>query len=118
MKHYNVTLDGVMAAVNGMNTHSSGGTLYEYGNEYLIRGQVSTSNIEELGKNPIIAEGGNVVLLEQIATITIGGERPQTGLASNRGINRNQTAKHRNHCPYRANIGAIGKDKEYITCRH
>ncbi|MBE6334291.1 MAG: efflux RND transporter permease subunit [Bacteroidales bacterium] len=85
MKHYNVTLDGVMAAINGMNTNSSGGTLYEYGNEYLIRGEVSTTNIEELGKNPIIAEGGNVVLLEQIAKITIGGERPQTGLASNRG---------------------------------
>lgn len=85
MKHYNVTLDGVMAAINGMNTNSSGGTLYEYGNEYLIRGEVSTTNIEELGKNPIIAEGGNVVLLEQIANITIGGERPQTGLASNRG---------------------------------
>lgn len=85
MKHHNVTLDGVMAAIDGMNTNSSGGTLYEYGNEYLIRGEVSTTNIDELGKNPIIAEGGNVVLLEQIANITIGGERPQTGLASNRG---------------------------------
>lgn len=85
MKHHNVTLDGVMAAIDGMNTNSSGGTLYEYGNEYLIRGEISTTNIDELGKNPIIAEGGNVVLLEQIANITIGGERPQTGLASNRG---------------------------------
>lgn len=84
MKHHNISLESVMASVRGMNTNSSGGNLYEYGNEYLIRGEVSTSNLNELGKNVILSESGNVVLLEQIAEIKIGGERPQTGLASNR----------------------------------
>lgn len=42
MRHYDVGLDEVMAAANEMNTNATGGILYEYGNEYIIRGILST----------------------------------------------------------------------------
>ncbi|MDR1406164.1 MAG: efflux RND transporter permease subunit, partial [Prevotellaceae bacterium] len=40
MKHYAVGLDEVTDALQDMNRNVSGGVLYEYGNEYLIRGML------------------------------------------------------------------------------
>ena len=48
MKHYGVGLNDAVAAVEGMNTNTSGGVLYEYGNEYIIRGVLSTNNTTTL----------------------------------------------------------------------
>lgn len=36
-----------------MNQNASGGVLYEYGNEYIIRGVLSTNNVAALGKTVI-----------------------------------------------------------------
>ncbi|MGL5731779.1 MAG: efflux RND transporter permease subunit, partial [Bacteroidales bacterium] len=38
MKHYGIGLDQVNNAVSNMNQNAAGGVLYEYGNEYIIRG--------------------------------------------------------------------------------
>lgn len=46
MKHYNVGLGDVYAAVQDMNRNVAGGTLYEYGNEYVIRGVLSTNDVK------------------------------------------------------------------------
>ena len=42
MKYYGVTLGEVMAVTRGMNQNTNGGVIYEYGNEYIVRGVVST----------------------------------------------------------------------------
>src|SRR5690606_34854184 len=53
MKHYNVSLDEVLAIVKGMNQNVSGGIISEFGNEFIIRGILSTNNINELKKSVV-----------------------------------------------------------------
>jgi Cu(I)/Ag(I) efflux system membrane protein CusA/SilA len=83
MKHYGVGLDEVTDAVSEMNRNASGGVIYEYGNEYIIRGMLSTGKVSELGKAVVKSVGGGAVLLENIAEVKTGNKAPKLGLASN-----------------------------------
>lgn len=83
MKHHDVSIDEVVEAVRDMNQNVSGGVLYEYGNEYLIRGELQAHNIDDLGQTVVKTLNGVPVLLGQIADIEIGTHSPKTGLASN-----------------------------------
>lgn len=83
MRHHNVEVSEVVDAVRDMNQNVSGGVLYEYGNEYLIRGALTTNNCDELGQTVVKNEDGVPVLLEQIADVKVGDKTPKTGLASN-----------------------------------
>lgn len=85
MRHHEVSVDEAVDAVRDMNQNVSGGVLYEYGNEYLIRGALATTNTEELGKTVVKSVEGVPVLLDQIADIKIGNKTPKTGCASNNG---------------------------------
>lgn len=85
MRHHSVSVDEVVEAVRDMNRNVSGGVLYEYGNEYLIRGALSTTDTDELGKTVVKSVKGVPVLLEQVADIKIGNKTPKTGCASNNG---------------------------------
>ena len=85
MKHYDVQLDEVLTVVRGMNQNASGGVLNEYGNEYIIRGMLSTNNLSELKKSVIKMGRNNPVLLESIAEVTVGDKTPKLGTASERG---------------------------------
>ncbi len=85
MKHYGVTLAEVLAATQGMNQNTNGGTIYEYGNEYIVRGVVSTNRIEDIARTVLQADGGSPVTLADIADVKIGAQQPKLGLASERG---------------------------------
>ncbi len=85
MKHYNVGLDEVLVSVKGMNRNATGGVMYDYGNEYIIRGVLSTNNIEKLGKSAVKSANNATVLLENIADIKVGGKSPKLGVASEKG---------------------------------
>ncbi|MGL5772951.1 MAG: efflux RND transporter permease subunit, partial [Bacteroidales bacterium] len=85
MKHYGIGLDQVNNAVSNMNQNAAGGVLYEYGNEYIIRGILSTDQIESLGKAVITTIDDVPVLLENIAEIKIGNKAPKMGIASTNG---------------------------------
>lgn len=85
MKHYKVSLDEVMSIIKNMNQNSSGGVLYEHGNEYIVRGVMQTNNIELLGKALIKKNGEKPVMLEDIADIDIGAKTPRLGVASEKG---------------------------------
>ena len=50
MKYHGVSVEEAVAAVRDMNQNVSGGVLYEYGNEYLIRGALATHDVEALGQ--------------------------------------------------------------------
>ena len=84
MRHYGVGLDEVMAAANEMNTNATGGILYEYGNEYIIRGILSTDRVGELGKTVVKRVGNVPVTLGDIAEIKGGAKAPKLGTASHR----------------------------------
>ena len=86
MKQYGTGLDDVIYAVKGMNQNASGGTLYQYGNEYIVRGILATDDITLMGKAVIKrSESGRPVLLEDIADIRTGPKTPRLGVASNDG---------------------------------
>ena len=85
MKHYGVGLDEVINVVTEMNQNASGGVLYEYGNEYIIRGVLSTNNVAALGKTVVKSVDDVPVMLENIAEVGIGNKAPKLGVASQRG---------------------------------
>lgn len=87
MRHYGVSMDEVLAATRGMNLNANGGVLYEYGNEYILRGLVSTERIEEIAESVVrgASEKGNIVTLADIAEVKIGSKVPKLGTASERG---------------------------------
>ena len=86
MKHYGVGLDEAIAAVGDMNRNVAAGTLYEYGNEYIIRGLLSTSDTRELGEAVVKRTAdGMPICLNAIANVTIGNRVPRMGTASYNG---------------------------------
>lgn len=85
MKFHGVTLSEVKEAVSDINTNPSGGVMYDFGNEYLIKGDVSTTSMETIAKSVVKAENGQIVTLEDIAVLTRGAKTPRLGLASEKG---------------------------------
>lgn len=85
MKHYGVTLGEVMAAARGMNTNANGGVIYQYGNEYIVRGVLSTDDVRQMGRAVVKTVGGAPVTLEDIADVQVGSQQPKLGLASEKG---------------------------------
>lgn len=85
MKHYGIGLNDVLTAVNGMNQNTSGGVLYEYGNEYIVRGVRSTTDLSEMGKSLVKRVNGMPIMLRDVAEVKIGDKAPKMGVASLKG---------------------------------
>ena len=86
MKHYGIGLNQVLAVCRQMNQNANGGVLYEYSNEYIIRGVLSTAKAEEIAKGVVaLTPDQTPILLEDIATVKVGGKSPKLGLASEKG---------------------------------
>lgn len=80
MRHYGVSLGDVLNATRQMNQNASGGVHYESGNEYIVRGVLSTRSAEEMGQALVktTATGMPVVL----ADVQMGAKSPKMGVAS------------------------------------
>ena len=85
MKHYGVTLGEVMAVTRGMNQNTNGGVIYEYGNEYIVRGVVSTSDVDRMARSVVKTVEGVPVMLEDVAEVKVGSQQPKLGVASEKG---------------------------------
>lgn len=85
MKYYNITMEELLPVVQEMNQNSTGGILYEYGNEYIVQGLLSTNNLEDIGKAVVKTINNRPILLSDIADIRIGAKTPKLGLASEKG---------------------------------
>ncbi|MBQ8190687.1 MAG: efflux RND transporter permease subunit [Bacteroidaceae bacterium] len=85
MRHYGVTIDEVLAATRDMNVNTNGGVLYEHSNEYIVRGMVSTTRVEEIGQAVVKRMGTMPVTLNDIAEVCIGAQEPKIGCASVEG---------------------------------
>ena len=85
MKYYGVTLDEITAATEGFNQNSSGGVLYQWGNEYIVRGVVATDRPEEMARAVIKTVDGQPVTVGDVAEVRTGGKTPLLGLASEKG---------------------------------
>ncbi len=83
MRHYGVTLSDVMEATEAMNQNTNGGVVNQYGQEYIVRGVVSTTNVEEMSQ-ALVGQSGRV-RLSDVATVSVGGTLPRMGWASVEG---------------------------------
>lgn len=82
MRHFGVTLADVADATESMNENTSGGMLYEYGNEYLIKAELSSTQAEEIAKSVVKSVDGVSVTLDDIAEVRVGGKTPKIGTAT------------------------------------
>ena len=85
MRSLGVTLADLREAVDGMNLNAAGGTLYEYGNEYIIRGMTATTDTIEMAKAAVRTADGRSLTLADVATVGAGAKEPRTGVASHDG---------------------------------
>lgn len=82
MQHYAVGYNAVSQAVQGLNQNASAGIVAMHGNEYTVRGIVSSSDVAVLGNTVVKNASGEQVLLHQIATIQMAAKTPKMGMAS------------------------------------
>ena len=82
MRRFGISVDDVLRATEDMNRNAAGGVLYEYSNEYIIRGMTSTTRIEDLERTVVSRVSRHPVTLRDIAEVRIGPKEPRMGAAS------------------------------------
>lgn len=85
MRRFGISVDDVLRATDDMNRNAAGGVLYEYSNEYIIRGMTSTTNIEDIERTVVSRVSKHPVTLRDIADVKIGPKEPRMGTASVEG---------------------------------
>lgn len=85
MRYFNVSLDEVLSATENMNSNVGGGSLFEYDNEYLIKGDLNTNNLEDIELGVVRSDSNGIVLIRDIAKVEIGNKLPKLGVASEKG---------------------------------
>lgn len=83
MKHFGVSLTEVLDAAEAINENAAGGTLYNYGNEYIIKGVINTRDCGKLASTVVKSNpAGGVVTLADISSVEMGFKEPRLGVAS------------------------------------
>lgn len=83
MQQSEIALDEVIAATEAMNADGSGGVLDQYGNEYIIRAMVRTTDVDQIAQTVVkLSESGTPITLGDIAEVKIGSQSPKIGDAS------------------------------------
>lgn len=86
MQRLGVSLREVMDAAEAVNNNARGGILYDFGNEYIVKARLNSTDPAEIGAAVVrSAPGGEIITLADIADVEVGGRRPQSGLASVEG---------------------------------
>ena len=82
MQRFGVTLTDVRDAVTGMNSNAAGGVLYDYGHEYIIKGDITTNDVTAIANTVIISDPSRIVRLSDIAEVAARPQEPRLGAAS------------------------------------
>lgn len=77
-----VSLDEVRAATQNLNGNAAGSVVYDYGNEYIVKGDINTTSIEDIANSVVRSDQRGIVTLADIANVTIGGAHPRLGVGS------------------------------------
>ena len=85
MKYYGVTLAELLDKVQGINDNANGGILYQYGNEYIIRGALTTLSPEDLAATVVKQTTDGHIHLSDVAEVRTGEKAPKLGVASTCG---------------------------------
>lgn len=82
MKALGITLGELTAAAEGINDNATGGILYDYGNEYIIKGEINTTSTEALEAAVVRSDSRGIVTVGDIADVVVAGALPRLGVAS------------------------------------
>ena len=82
MLSYGISMADVLDATEGMNDNAGGGSIYDYGNEYIVKAELNTTDCDELAQTVVRADGRGTVTLADIATVEQSGRLPRIGTAS------------------------------------
>ncbi len=82
MKMMDVSLSELLESLENVNDNASGGIIYEFGNEYIIKGDINTTDPDAIAASVIRSDDRGIVTVGDIAVVEIGPARPQIGLAS------------------------------------
>lgn len=84
MNQYGVSFTEVEEALNSINTNARGGIIYDYGNEYIVRSNINSTEPGKIGLAVIRSneDGSEIVTLSDIAEVVRAGREPLTGVAS------------------------------------
>lgn len=77
-----VSLQDVLAATDGFNSNAGGGSIYDFGNEYIIKAQINTADCDALGLAVVRSDNSGIVTLGDVASIGVSGRLPRIGVAS------------------------------------
>ncbi|MBD5187388.1 MAG: efflux RND transporter permease subunit [Bacteroidales bacterium] len=82
MSHFGVTLNDILDVTDGLTQNVSGGVVYEYGNEYLVRGVASGEVLTRIGESVVKSDENGTVRIADVAQVKTGPETPRLGLGS------------------------------------
>ncbi len=82
MLSYGISMADVLTATEGMNDNAGGGSIYDYGNEYIVKADINTTDCDELAQTVVRADGRGTVTLADISTVEQSGRLPRIGTAS------------------------------------
>ena len=82
MAHFGVTLNDILDVTDGLTQNVSGGVVYEYGNEYLVRGVASGEVLTRIGESVVKSDENGTVRIADVAQVKTGPETPRLGLGS------------------------------------
>lgn len=82
MNALGVTVDEVIEATEALNNNAQGTILYDWGNEYIVKGDITTANPEEIGKSVVKDDKDGTVTIADIADVVVGAATPKLGVGS------------------------------------
>lgn len=82
MSHFGVSLNDILDVTDGLTQNVSGGVVYEYGNEYLVRGVASGEVLTRIGESVVKSDENGTVRIADVAQVKTGPETPRLGLGS------------------------------------
>jgi len=72
MFHHGVSFNELLKACENLNRNATGSFLNDFGNEFVIRGVISTNNLSDIGNSVIKTVHGQPVSVSDVATVKIG----------------------------------------------
>ena len=85
MARFSLSLDDVLSALEKFNANTNGTIIHEYGNEYLVKGDINTADVNEIGNVLVGDLGTQSIRLRDVASVGIAAEEPRLGIASVKG---------------------------------
>ena len=85
MKFFNVSMQEAAEAAENINNNVGGGILYEYGNEYIVKGNITTRNLSEISQAVVRSDSTGIVTIADIGNVVVGAKTPKLGTASEKG---------------------------------